>query len=102
SFCAEAIARAPPLRLPHAIQLDPAPALDRAAFAIPPDAFVFLCVFDLMSGFERKNPLGVIAAFRAAFQPASQGDERCRLVLKINHAERRTNRLAEIRNAAAR
>jgi len=104
SFCAEAIARASPvpvLRIPHAIQLDPTPTLDRAAFGIPPDAFVFLCVFDLTSGFERKNPLGVMGAFRAAFQPASQGDERCRLVLKINHAERHANRLAEIRNAAA-
>ncbi|HLH43226.1 MAG TPA: glycosyltransferase [Bryobacteraceae bacterium] len=98
-FCAEAIARvspAPVLRVPHAIHPGAVAALDRAAFGLPQNAFVFLCVFDLMSGFERKNPLGAIAALRAAFQ----GSDRYHLALKINHAERHSDRLEQIRNAA--
>jgi glycosyltransferase involved in cell wall biosynthesis len=44
----------------------PAP-LDRAAFGLPAEAVVVLVSFNLASSFERKNPLGAIAAFRAAF-----------------------------------
>lgn len=35
--------------------------------ATPPGTLVVLTVFSYSSGFERKNPLGAIAAFRAAF-----------------------------------
>jgi glycosyltransferase involved in cell wall biosynthesis len=99
SFCAEAIARVSPipvLRVPHAIHLDLTTARERSDFGIPSDSFAFLCIFDLMSGFERKNPLGAITAFRAAFQ----GSDRYHLALKINHAERHADRLAQIRDAA--
>ena len=34
-----------------------------------PDEFVFLFMFDFHSHMERKNPLAVIDAFRAAFRP---------------------------------
>ena len=42
-------------------------APDRAAFDLPEDVFVFLCLADARSSLARKNPLGAIAAFRAAF-----------------------------------
>jgi glycosyltransferase involved in cell wall biosynthesis len=51
-------------------------ALDRAAFGLPGDAVVVLVSFNLASSLERKNPLGAIAAFRAAF-----GDRPDRLLL---------------------
>jgi glycosyltransferase involved in cell wall biosynthesis len=51
-------------------------ALDRAAFGLPADAVVVLVSFNLASSFTRKNPLGAIAAFRAAF-----GDRTDRLLL---------------------
>jgi glycosyltransferase involved in cell wall biosynthesis len=55
--------------------------LDRAAFGLPAGAVVILVVFNLASSFERKNPLGAIAAFRAAF-----GDRSDRvLLLKIGN-----------------
>lgn len=41
--------------------------LTRRDFGLREDAFVFLTTFDFNSSFWRKNPLGVIAAFRAAF-----------------------------------
>ena len=67
--------------VPHPLAVvPPRPSrLDRAAFGLPPEAVVVLVVFNLASSFERKNPLGAIAAFRAAF-----GDRPDRLlVLKI-------------------
>jgi len=49
----------------------------------PSDAFVFLAAFDSFSFIQRKNPLGVIRAFRAAF-PSEPG---VRLVLKTHNRE---------------
>ena len=40
----------------------------RADAGLPP-GFVFLFSFDFLSVFERKNPLGVIEAFKSAFAP---------------------------------
>jgi glycosyltransferase involved in cell wall biosynthesis len=50
---------------------------DRGALGLSDD-FTFLFCFDFASGFERKNPLGVIEAFRLAFAPG----EGPRLVVK--------------------
>jgi hypothetical protein len=35
---------------------------DRRRFSLPPDAVIFLCVFDPISGMDRKNPLDVLDA----------------------------------------
>lgn len=40
---------------------------DRRRFSLPPDAVIFLCVFDPISGMDRKNPLDVLDAFQQAF-----------------------------------
>lgn len=48
-----------------------------------PEGFLFLFCFDYLSVFERKNPLGLIAAYRKAFP--SPGD--VRLVIKSINAE---------------
>jgi glycosyltransferase involved in cell wall biosynthesis len=40
---------------------------DRAQFGLPADRLIVLTVFNLASSMERKNPLGAIAAFKAAF-----------------------------------
>ena len=45
---------------------------DRASFGLADDRFVFLATFDQFSVPERKNPFGVIAAFRHAFS-ANEG-----------------------------
>ena len=50
--------------------------LDRASFGLPANAVVVLVSFNLASSLVRKNPLGAIAAFRAAF-----GDRPDRLLL---------------------
>lgn len=54
------------VRLPIA---PPQPArLSRSELGMPA-GFCFLFVFDYRSVFDRKNPLGVVQAFRAAFEP---------------------------------
>jgi glycosyltransferase involved in cell wall biosynthesis len=71
-------------------------ALDRAAFGLPPDAVVVLVSFNLASSFERKNPLGAIAAYRAAF-----GDRADRLLLlKVGNREHAPDDFAQILAAA--
>lgn len=76
-FSAAAIARAMPAGfapdgirvVPHPVACHPpTPApLGRAALGLPEDAVITLVVFNLASSFARKNPLGAIAAHRAAF-----------------------------------
>jgi glycosyltransferase involved in cell wall biosynthesis len=55
--------------VPHC--LDPEPraltALHRTSLGLPQDAYVFLFICDFHSFAERKNPLGLIRAFRMAF-----------------------------------
>jgi glycosyltransferase involved in cell wall biosynthesis len=76
----------------------PAPsALDRAAFGLPEDAVVVLVAFNLASSFERKNPLGAIAAFRAAF--GARPDRL--LLLKIGNPGQFPDDFARIAAAAA-
>jgi glycosyltransferase involved in cell wall biosynthesis len=66
---------------------------DRAAFGIPADAVAFLSACDLRSSIARKNPLGAIRAFRAAF-----GFARDRfLFLKITGANDNTPLLDRLR-----
>ena len=83
----------------------PAPsAMGRADFGLPDEAVVVLASFSLASSFERKNPLGAIAAFRGAFGSAcgsvasgSRADPI--LVLKVGHAEHWPGDVARLRAA---
>ena len=52
----------------------------RKAFKLSDDEFVFLNMFDMTSGPQRKNPMGAIQAFRQAFGP----EDPVRLVLKTS------------------
>jgi glycosyltransferase involved in cell wall biosynthesis len=69
-FAAEAISARAPKGLPIRVLACPvrpreAPA-DRAAFALPADKVVVLTAFDARSGFNRKNPIAAVRAFRLA------------------------------------
>jgi glycosyltransferase involved in cell wall biosynthesis len=67
----------PGVRIP-----DPAD-LGRAHFGLDATQFLFAFAFDLASTLDRKNPLGLIRAFRRAFGP----DEPVALVIKVSHGE---------------
>jgi len=70
----------PVVNMPIAVELPPLPGkLPRQGLGIDEDEFVFLFTFDAASYLHRKNPLGLIQAFSAAFP---RKDERVRLILK--------------------
>lgn len=56
---------------------------DREYFGLPKEKFLFLMMYDSLSVRERKNPEGVIKAFKKAFSPEQ---ENVGLVIKINSA----------------
>ena len=55
-------------------------ATSRAALGLPEAPYLFLCMFDELSGFERKNPLGMIDAYRRAFP---DDDGKTGLIIKV-------------------
>jgi glycosyltransferase involved in cell wall biosynthesis len=55
----------------------------RSDFGLREDRFLFLFTFDLFSTLARKNPLGLITAFRRAFRP----DEPVELVIKVSRGD---------------
>lgn len=62
-----------------------------------PDRFTFLFLFDFYSTVQRKNPLGLIEAFRRAFGPG----EGPQLLIKSFNGDLKPERLREVRAAAA-
>ncbi len=86
-------------RVPHplaAVPPRPAP-LCREDFGWPDGAVVVLAIINLASSFVRKNPLGAIAAFRAAF--ANRADRL--LVLKLSGIADFPADFAKLREAVA-
>ena len=72
--------RAVPLSLEIADDLDH--RADRGAFGIHDDVFTFLFVFDFHSFLERKNPLGLIDAYKKAFGKRKD----VQLLIKSSHS----------------
>lgn len=56
---------------------------NRRYFELPDDKFLYLMMYDVQSITERKNPEGVIQAFKQAFQPEQK---EVGLVIKLNSA----------------
>ncbi len=84
-FCRDAIAKVSPIpvvKIPPGFEFEsPRGQRSRFSFGVREDDFVFLYAFDSASSVVRKNPAGLIRAFRAAFpNPARE-----RLVLKTTN-----------------
>jgi glycosyltransferase involved in cell wall biosynthesis len=62
-----------------------------------PDAFIFLFSFDFFSVFQRKNPLGLVEAFRRAFEPG----EGPVLVIKSINGQKKAAELESLHRAAS-
>jgi glycosyltransferase involved in cell wall biosynthesis len=94
-FVADAVARRAPADLP--IRVLPCPIFprqaqpDRAAFGLPQDKVVVLTAFDVRSGFNRKNPIAAVRAFRGA-----NGDGRAVMVCKATGVEGAPALMAEL------
>ncbi|MFN3706220.1 MAG: glycosyltransferase [Thermoflexales bacterium] len=72
--------------------------LTRADLNLPENKFLFLYAFDMLSIPERKNPLGVVEAYRLAFEPHFKDTH---LVLKANHLHRFPEWQQRLREAIA-
>ena len=77
--------------------LEPPKEIDRPALGLPVDRFVFLFVFDFFSVTARKNPLGLVDAYRRAFVPS----DGAALVLKSINGDVRVDDLDTLRGAVA-
>jgi glycosyltransferase involved in cell wall biosynthesis len=99
-FTAAAVASCSPVPVtvvPHSLlstDFDVAP--NRAAFALDPNVFLFLFIFDFHSFLERKNPLGLIHAYKNAF--ADRKD--VQLLIKSSHSAQHQDDLALLQDAA--
>lgn len=78
------------------VKLAPYERRDKAYFGLDAQPYTFLFTFHMMSVMERKNPLGLIRAFKAAFTEA----EAVQLVLKTSFGDRHPAQLEELRAAA--
>jgi glycosyltransferase involved in cell wall biosynthesis len=81
--------------IPYGITPPMAVPLPRSRFGLRADACVFLFMFDLGSVMERKNPLGLIRAFRHAFTPT----EAVQLALKVGHRQYYPHDWAQLQTA---
>jgi len=98
TFSQQAIALKAPmpvLRIPCSVEAPPV-APDREKFGLDAQDIVFFAMCDVLSVPERKNPLGIVAAFREAFP----GKERVRLLLKIGNVEFQPDLYSRLRQAA--
>ncbi len=101
-FTRDAVASCSPVPVkvvPHSI--DPSfvekGTVDRAKFGLDTNTFVFLFVFDFHSYLERKNPLGLIEAYRNAF-----GERRdVQLVIKSVHGAAHPEEMSAIHAACS-
>ncbi|MBA3881171.1 MAG: glycosyltransferase family 4 protein [Chthoniobacterales bacterium] len=69
--------------MPHAMVMAEPQRVGRSEIGVLDDHYVFLFMFDICSELERKNPLGLIRAFRRAFSP----DQKVTLLLKLVRGE---------------
>lgn len=93
-FCQTAVRRytsKPVVVVPHPVSADASPQTARQSDG----RFNVVNVFRFGSSFERKNPIGLVKAFRLAFGD----DSTARLILKTSDAERFPGEMAQLRAA---
>ncbi|MGC2063336.1 MAG: glycosyltransferase [Thermodesulfovibrionales bacterium] len=98
TFCSKAISLhcdMPVITVPHSISVDSIRQLNRAHFGLRDDCFIFLFMFDMLSIFERKNPLAVVESFRSAFAVS----DNAMLVIKFVNADSNSSAAATIVDA---
>lgn len=95
-FVADAVrphAKLPVYVVPHPVARPTPSGMRRSDLGIPEGAFVCVCAFDARSTYVRKNPVGVIRAFRMAFGNRSDAV----LVMKIVEPARAPDAMRQIR-----
>ncbi len=85
NYTGEAISTTSPIpviKIPHSLNLPPL-SLTREDLRLPKDKFIFLFMFDYHSTIMRKNPMGVIEAFKHAF---GKENEQVLLIIKSSNS----------------
>ena len=101
NFIKDAISRkaeVPVVRVPTVVNVKLAHRFSRMDHGLPEQKFLFLAMFDTKSVLERKNPLGVVQAFKRAF---GSDDERVGLVLKFNNPDYEQPVMQQVRRELA-
>ncbi len=75
------------VKIPPYINIHVPVKYDRKHFALPEECFLFLTMLDVRSISERKNPQGVIRAFKTAFSAEEANRDKIGLILKIGHVD---------------
>ncbi|MGN7399007.1 glycosyltransferase family 4 protein [Cytobacillus praedii] len=88
----------PVVIMPHGILVEFPANMNRNCFGIPDNRFLFLTMYDIQSTSARKNPNGVIDAFKKAF---NKNDGQVGLVLKVNNANHFPKELAKLNHKIA-
>ncbi len=84
-FICSAIRKKTPLPvrcMPYHVEVSMQREFGRSDFGLPEDKFLFLMMYDHSSGMERKNPVGVLKAFKSAFP---KENDKVGLVIKVNN-----------------
>ena len=83
--------------VPLALEIEDGPdfAPDRSVFGISTDVFLFLFLFDFHSSLERKNPIGLIKAYKRAF--GNRKD--VQLLIKSSHSAQHQRELTALQRA---
>lgn len=100
-FIGEAVSRkspAPVVHIPPVVLLSDGAGLSRSDLGLPEERYLFLAMFDTNSVLQRKNPLGVLRAFKAAFDGS---DATVGLVMKFNNPDYREPVLQAVREEMA-
>ena len=92
-----AAGRTPVFTVPLPLLPPSGAALSRDQLGLPIDPVLFLFSFDFLSVVERKNPHGLIEAFRRAFAPGRGA----LLIIKTMNGDARISELEQLRRAAA-
>jgi glycosyltransferase involved in cell wall biosynthesis len=87
----------PVVTFPLPVEVPKTTTVTRSDLGLPDDRFAFVFVFDFYSTFERKNPDGVIEAYKRAFQP----DDGAFLLVKSINGDRFPEQLRKLESAAA-
>src|SRR5438067_822348 len=82
---------------PMPVDVVPAPSISRADVGFPEGRYAFLFAFDFFSTLERKNPFGLIEAFKLAFAPR----EGPQLLIKTINGQKQAGDLKRLAEAAS-
>jgi glycosyltransferase involved in cell wall biosynthesis len=91
-------ASVPVASIPPVVRLSEGKILSRNQLGLPERRFLFLAMFDTRSVLQRKNPLGVLRAFKAAF---AGNDANAALVMKFNNSDAKDPVFDQVRDEIA-